>query len=109
MQILVVYDDKYLISCSLDGSICIWKIFNNIDKAVQLAQGFKRFEDILIPFIDLERKNDLIEQLNKKIKDTTDDHKFQLLQIQAQSEKKLEDMKTFFKEVIEAMRDKNLV
>jgi hypothetical protein len=68
-------DGSVLISCSEDGSMCIWEVEEVVNKKDNIDDRFKYFDDLLVKTLELEKINrdkieirnsvDLLEEKNK--------------------------------------------
>ncbi|XP_050439079.1 cilia- and flagella-associated protein 57-like [Adelges cooleyi] len=60
-------NDLYLITCSIDGSICIWELKNADDLMIKTDEEFVYLDDILVTMTDVESKLAIIEQLEIRV------------------------------------------
>ncbi|GAB6020475.1 Cilia- and flagella-associated protein 57, variant 2 [Chamberlinius hualienensis] len=67
-KLKVTKDDKWLLSVSSDGIVCIWSISDQDGQPFQTEEELPFLEEILITRADLEEKNVTIYELDQQLK-----------------------------------------
>lgn len=100
-------DDRYLITGTIDGCICFWKILNIEDKAIKYDHATSN--EILISRQILEDKMDQIRNLQLRMKELETEHSYQMRQNDALHSLKMKDIHAGYCNAIEELKLKNEV
>lgn len=103
----ISYDDKYLITCSDDGCIVVWKLFNIEGKAIKLDKEFKPSQEILISKEDLLQKINAIKDLQTRMHELETEHAYQMRQNDALHAAMLKEVHEGYCGAIEELKEKN--
>ncbi|XP_067002116.2 cilia- and flagella-associated protein 57 [Anabrus simplex] len=103
----VACDDQTLISCSEDGTLCLWKIAAIQTQIVRMDKEFSYAAEILINKDDLKDKIHKIVDLTQRIKELENEHNYQMRQTEAFHADKLKEVHEGYCQVIEELKDKN--
>ncbi|KAI4457029.1 cilia- and flagella-associated protein 57 [Holotrichia oblita] len=103
----ITYDDKYLITCSHDGCIVLWRLLNIEGKAVKLDKEFTPSTEILIGRGDLEEKFAIIKDLQLRMHELETEHAYQMRQSEALHNATIKDIHEGYCSAIEELKEKN--
>ncbi|KAF5287488.1 hypothetical protein FQA39_LY04116 [Lamprigera yunnana] len=106
-KMVISYDDKYLITASVEGVICVWKIMNAEGKTVKLEKDFVPSTDILITRVDLEGKIDLINTLQLRMHELVTEHTYQKRNMDSMHNLKIKEIHEGYCGAIETLKQKN--
>lgn len=87
-------DDSVLITCSEDGSICIWEVKEVIDRVKNVDNRFKYSDDILVKRSKLEKINDKIDELKVVVDKLEIENATSVKKLKETKQKEFERMKT---------------
>nr|CAD7575124.1 unnamed protein product [Timema californicum] len=96
----LTHDDQMLITCSEDGTVCLWKLSFTEGRAIKMDKDFTHTSEILIGKEDLEEKNHTIKDLTQRMHELHTEHSYQTRQNEVAHSDKL-------KEAIEELKEKN--
>nr|CAD7265563.1 unnamed protein product [Timema shepardi] len=96
----LTHDDQMLITCSEDGTVCLWKLSFTEGRAIKMDKDFTHTSEILIGKEDLEDKNHTIKDLTQRMHELHTEHSYQTRQNEVAHSDKL-------KEAIEELKEKN--
>lgn len=102
-------DDSVLITCSVDGSICIWEVENAEGKKVVLNDQFAYSDDILVNAIDLKNKIENISELKMRVKELEKECKYQITELTKSKEGQIQELNTNHSTLIQILENKNTV
>lgn len=102
-------DDSVLITCSVDGSICIWDIKNAEGKKVVLNDQFAYSDDILVNAIDLKNKIENISELKMRVKELEKECKYQITELTKSREDQIQELNNNHLTLIQILENKNTV
>lgn len=102
-------DDSILISCSVDGSICIWEVKNAEGKKVILHDQFTYSEDILVNALDLKNKIENIAELKIRVKELERECKYQITELTKSKETRIQELNNNHSNIIQILENKNAV
>lgn len=102
-------DDKWLITCSTDGVICIWRLLNTEGKAKALDKEFKPTTEILISREDLQDKLNQIKDLQVRMRELQTEHAYQMRQNDVVHDLRMKDIHEGYCSAIEELKEKNEV
>lgn len=102
-------DDLNLISCSMDGTLCIWRLINTERRAVKIDSDFQYSKEILINKDDLADKTSMIKYLENFVKSLETDHKYQVKEMETQHSEKTKELHSGYCAAIQDLKDKNQV
>lgn len=108
-QMAISCDDKFLITCSDDGIICIWRLLNIEGKTIQLDKDFKQSSEILISKHDLEERIALIKNLQVRMHELQTEHAYQMRQNDIVNSLRMKDIHEGYCSAIEELKEKNEV
>jgi len=102
-------DDSNLITCSIDGSICIWKIKDAEGKKVILNDQFAYSDDILVNALDLKNKIENIVELKMRVNELERESKYQITQLIKSKEQQIQELNNNHSIVMKILENKNTV
>lgn len=105
----ITSDDKYLVTCSANGVICIWKLLNTEGKAIKLSKDFKHSLEMLISREDLQEKIIQIRDLKLRMHELLTEHEYQMRQNDVVHSLRLKDVHEGYFNAIEELKEKNEV
>lgn len=105
----ITYDDKFLISCSDDGVVCIWRLLNIEGKAIKIDKEFKTSTETLISRESLELKVQRIKDLTVRMHELQTEHAYQMRQNDALHNTLLKEVHEGYCSAIEELKEKNEV
>nr|CAH7744510.1 unnamed protein product [Callosobruchus chinensis] len=98
-------DDRYLITGTVDGYLCFWKLLNIEDKAIKF--DLVAANEILISKHVLEEKMETIKNLSLRMKELETEHSYQVRQNEAVHALKMKDIHAGYCNAIEELKLKN--
>ncbi|CAH2006904.1 unnamed protein product [Acanthoscelides obtectus] len=98
-------DDRYMITGTVDGYLCFWKLLNIEDKAIKL--DLVAANEILISKHVLEEKMETIKNLSLRMKELETEHSYQVRQNEAVHALKMKDIHAGYCNAIEELKLKN--
>ncbi|XP_046661792.1 cilia- and flagella-associated protein 57 [Homalodisca vitripennis] len=101
------YDDLNLISCSSDGTMCIWRLVNTERKCVKMDADFSYSKEILINKDDLAEKLAMIKYLENLVKSLETDHVYQIKEMETEHSDKIKELHSGYCTAIQDLKDKN--
>lgn len=105
----MTYDDQVLITCSEDGTMCLWKIVSAEGKQIEMDPQFKYSNEILISKDDLRDKIKAIKDLTMRIKELDTEHSYQIRQMETAHKEEVENLHSGYGAAIEELKEKNQV
>lgn len=102
-------DDSILITCSVDGSICIWEVKNAEGKKVILHDQFTYSEDILVNALDLKNKIENIAEFKIRVKELERECKYQITKLTKSKEQQIQELNNNHSNIIKILENKNAV
>lgn len=102
-------DDSILITCSVDGSICIWEIKDAEGKKIVLNDQFVYSEDILVNALDLKNKIENISELKIRVRELERECKFQITELTKSKEHQILELINNHSTLINILENKNTV
>lgn len=102
-------DDSILITCSVDGSICIWKVKDAEGKKVVLNDQFVYSDDILVNALDLKNKIENIAELKMRVKELERECKYQVTDLTKTTKQQIEELNNNNSALIKILENKNTV
>lgn len=102
-------DDSYLITCSTDGSICIWEIKDAEGKKVILNDQFAYSDDILVNASELKNKIENMAELKMRVNELERESKYQISQLIKSKEQKIQELNNNHSIVMKILENKNTV
>lgn len=102
-------DDKYVITCSVTGVVCIWRLVNTEGKAIKLNKDFHHTSEILISRQDLHDKIVQIKDLKLRMHELQTEHAYQMRQNDVVHNLRLKDVHEGYFNAIEELKEKNEV
>jgi len=102
-------DDSILITCSVDGSICIWEVKNAEGKKVILNEQFAYSDDILVNALDLKNKIENISELKMRVKELERECKYQVTELTNSKEEQILELNNSHSTFIKILENKNTV
>lgn len=109
LQMCMTIDDSNLITCSIDGSICIWKIKDAEGKKVILNDQFAYSDDILVNALDLKNKIENIVELKMRVNELERESKYQITQLIKSKEQQIQELNNNHSIVMKILENKNTV
>ncbi|CAH1131991.1 unnamed protein product [Ceutorhynchus assimilis] len=106
-QMHLSYDDRFLLTGGIDGSICFWKLGNTEEKSIKLDKEIASSNEILISREILEDKMDQIKNLQLRLKELETEHSYQMRQNDALHSLKMKDIHSEYCHAIEELKIKN--
>eukprot|EP00102_Acyrthosiphon_pisum_P002329 XP_001943650.2 PREDICTED: cilia- and flagella-associated protein 57-like [Acyrthosiphon pisum] len=85
-------DDSNLITCSSDGSICIWEIKDAEGKKVILNDQFAYSDDILVNALELKNKIENMAELKMRVNELERESKYQITQLIKSKEEQIQEL-----------------
>ncbi|RZF34875.1 hypothetical protein LSTR_LSTR012870 [Laodelphax striatellus] len=101
------YDDQTLITCSQDGTMCIWKVTKAEGKQIAMDPQFTYSNEILIGKSELREKINTIGQLSVRIKELDQDQVLRTRQMETAHKEKVEELRSGYCTAIEELKEKN--
>lgn len=102
-------DDSYLITCSTDGSICIWEIKDAEGKKVILNDQFAYSDDILVNASELKNKIENMAELKMRVNELERESKYQISQLIKSKEQQIQELNNNHSIVMKILENKNTV
>lgn len=102
-------DDSILITCSIDGSICIWDVNDAEGKKVVLNDQFAYSDDILVNDIELKNKIENIVELKIRVKELEKECEYQVTELTKSKEQCIQELNNNHSTVIKILENKNTV
>lgn len=102
-------DDSILITCSIDGSICIWEIKDVEEKKVILNDQFTYSDDILVNALDLKNKIENIAELNMRVKELERECKYQIFELSKSKDNQIQELNNNHLVHTKTLENKNTV
>lgn len=102
-------DDSILITCSVDGSICIWNVMDAEGKKVILNDQFAYSDDILVNAVDLKNKIESIAELKMRVKELERECKYQISELTKSKEQRIQELNNNHSTLIKILENKNTV
>lgn len=102
-------DDSVLITCSVDGSICIWEVKNAEGKKIVLNDQFAFSDDILVNAFDLKNKIENISELKMRVKELEKECKYQITELTKCKEGQIQELNNNHSTLIQILENKNTV
>ncbi|KAF0763554.1 cilia- and flagella-associated protein 57 [Aphis craccivora] len=106
-KMCMTIDDSNLITCSTDGSICIWKIKDAEGKKVILNDQFAYSDDILVNASDLKNKIENIVELKMRVNELERESKYQITQLIKSKEQQIQELNNNHSIVMKILENKN--
>nr|CAD7587153.1 unnamed protein product [Timema genevievae] len=88
----LTHDDQTLITCSEDGTVCLWKLSFTEGRAIKMDKDFAHASEILIGKEDLEDKNHTIKDLTQRMHELHTEHSYQTRQNEVVHTDKLKEV-----------------
>ncbi|XP_043255440.1 cilia- and flagella-associated protein 57 [Colletes gigas] len=104
-KIALCYNEQFLVSTGIDGSLCIWKVYYPEGKGT-IGKEIVYTNEVLISKGDLEEKIQTIDGLNVRMRELETEHAYKMRQIEVQHNDKVRDLHQGYCEAIEELRDK---
>lgn len=104
-QMSLSSNEQMLITSSLDGSICLWKMISKERKARMLAMDHLYSNDILIDKDLLDNRLTLINDLRQRMHEMLAEHEYKARQREIQYEEQLQDTQNKYRAIIDELRD----
>ncbi|XP_033323342.1 testes of unusual size [Megalopta genalis] len=104
-KIALSFNQQYLVSTGIDGSICIWKLHYTEGKG-KTGKEIKYTNEVLISKGDLVEKIQTIEDLNVRMRERENELAYKMRQIEVLHNDKVRDLHKGYCEAIEELRDK---
>lgn len=102
-------DDSVLITCSVDGSICIWEVKDAEGKKVVLNDQFAYSDDILVNALDLKNKIENIAELKMRVNELERECKYQVNELTKSKERRIQELNNSHSTLIKILENKNTV
>ncbi|XP_022907952.2 cilia- and flagella-associated protein 57 [Onthophagus taurus] len=102
----ITYDDRFIITASREGIICIWRLLNIEGKAIKLDKEFSPSTEILIPKVDLEEKLNFIRDLQLRMHELETEHAYQMRQIETLHNAAIKNVHEGYCNAIEELKEK---
>lgn len=102
-------DDSILITCSVDGSICIWDVLDSEGKKVILNEQFAYSDDILVNALDLKNKIENITELKVRVKELEKECKYQVAELTKSKKLQIQELNNNHSILIKLLENKNTV
>ncbi|XP_050424212.1 cilia- and flagella-associated protein 57-like [Adelges cooleyi] len=100
-------DDSILITCSEDGSICIWKVKHAEGKMTVLNDQFTYSDDILVNALDFKVKIETIEEVKMRVKELERESEYQMSELIKSNAKQLHELNYIHSQRIVELENKN--
>ncbi|XP_031833358.1 testes of unusual size [Nomia melanderi] len=104
-KIALSYNQQYLVSTGIDGSLCIWKLYDAEGKG-KTGKEAKYTNEVLIGKGDLLEKIQTVQDLNVRMRERETELAYKTRQIELQHNDKVRDLHKGYCEAIEELRDK---
>ncbi|XP_039288105.1 cilia- and flagella-associated protein 57 isoform X2 [Nilaparvata lugens] len=101
------YDDQTLISCSEDGTMCIWKVTRAEGKQIAMDPQFTYSNEILIGKNELRAKINTIGELSVRIKELDQEQVLRTRDMETAHKEKVEELRSGYCTAIEELKEKN--
>ncbi|KAG7203025.1 hypothetical protein KM043_010150 [Ampulex compressa] len=105
-KMALTYNEQYLISTAMDGSLCIWKLYYPEGKVAKVGKDVMYTNEVLISKGDLEEKIHAIKDLTARIKELETEHSYKIRQTEVLHNDKLREVHQGYCEAIEELRNK---
>lgn len=105
LQIVLPYNEQFLISTGIDGSLCIWKVIYPEGKG-KTAKELTYTNEVLINKDDLQEKIQMIVDLNVRMRELETEHAYKMRQIEVVHNDKVRDIHQGYLQAIEELRDR---
>lgn len=102
-------DDSILITCSVDGSICIWEVKNAEGKKIVLNDQFAYSDDILVNALDLKNKIENISELKMRVRELERECKYQITELTNAKERQIQELNDNYSNFTQILENKNTV
>jgi len=109
LQMSMTVDDSNLITCSTDGSICIWEIKDAEGKKVILNDQFAYSDDILVNASELKNKIENMAELKMRVNELERESKYQISQLIKSKEQQIQELNDNHSIVMKILENKNTV
>ncbi|XP_066249993.1 cilia- and flagella-associated protein 57 [Euwallacea similis] len=107
VKMYLSYDDRYLITGAIDGSVCFWKVGNSEERAIKLDKELSSSNEILISREILEDKMGRIKNLQLRLQELETEHAYQMRQNDAVHALKMKEVQLEYCHAIEEIKIKN--
>ncbi|KAL1494188.1 hypothetical protein ABEB36_009827 [Hypothenemus hampei] len=105
-QMCISYDDRFIMTGGVDGTLCFWKLENIEDIAIQLDSNIAVNSEVLISKSILEDKLNDIKHLQVRLKELETEHSYQMRQNDALHSLKMKDIHSEYCHAIEELKIK---
>ncbi|PSN49348.1 hypothetical protein C0J52_04287 [Blattella germanica] len=106
-KMLLTYNDLYMITCAVDGTLCIWKLTFTEGKSVKIDKDFKLSEQVLIAERDLVEKQNMIRELLQRIEELETEHGYQMQKADEKNAEKVKEVHEGYIAAMEELKEKN--
>ncbi|KAJ8986164.1 hypothetical protein NQ317_005638 [Molorchus minor] len=106
-KICLSWDDRFMISVAVDGTICFWKLLNIEDKTLMVDPNAAKFSEVLIARTVLEDKLEQINTLHLRMREFEAEHTYQMRQKDTLYQQQIKDIHTTYCAAIEDLKIKN--
>ncbi|CAL7949933.1 unnamed protein product [Xylocopa violacea] len=104
-KIALSYNEQFLISAGIDGSLFIWRL-NYPEAKGKVGKELKYTNEVLISRRDLEEKIQTILDLNVRMRELETEHAYKMRQVEVIHNDKVRDIHQGYLQAIEELRDK---
>lgn len=108
-QIVVTHEDRTLITTSVDGFLCIWRIVCSEDKRLDLNRGFGHVTELLLCLSELEGMTGGLRELRDRLEEAEGEHEYAMRQVTASHESALKETNNNYTVIIEDLKFRNKV
>ncbi|XP_046388755.1 cilia- and flagella-associated protein 57 isoform X2 [Ischnura elegans] len=110
VKMKISFDDRWIITASEDGSICIWKVdTSKVTGMIKLSADIIESKDVLIGKEDLQNKVELIQELTARVSHLELEHAFKMKQAKDQHAEKLQEIQDSYYGELEDLKNVNEV
>lgn len=102
-------DGSTLISCSEDGSMCLWEVEDVVNKKLNIDQRIGYTDDILVTFSKFEKINKDIHNITTSVEVLKTDSKYYINELTNSKDKELNNVQKINMDKLDETRRENNV
>lgn len=106
-KMCLTYDDNYLVTASVDGTLVIWNILNNENRRADLDEKLGSCTDVLIPRKNLLDKIETVASLESRLCEQSEEFAYQFKQKEIAHQKLVEGIHKSYSNAIEELKARN--
>ncbi|XP_050527908.1 cilia- and flagella-associated protein 57-like [Daktulosphaira vitifoliae] len=101
-KMCITMNDLFFITCSNDGSLCIWEVKNTEDKMIKVHSDFNYLDDILVTASDISDKIATIEQFEIRVAEL--ERTYKVDQLKETNIRTIQDIRFMNSRIIDSMK-----